>query len=541
MKRCLLLLSTLVFALTIVGCGGGGGGDSTDPGNGIGAIQGTVSFYEVASIAEDQDINGKDNSPVAPLLTIPLYRQQSVSNEKIIKFRSGLSDADAAKIVSGFGGTIKQKLYGTESTYVISISLSNNSLSSLNQNSKVEYTEDNSYVHACATVTPNDTYYITTYNWGYKMINMPTAWGEQKGDPSVIVAVVDSGVSLTHPDLAGNLVAGYDFVDNDTTPSDTTYYDADHRYSHGTHVSGTISAVTNNNLGIAGVGWNVKIMPVRVLGNDGSGTTADVSQGIRWAADHGANIINLSLGGRATTIPTTQKEAIDYAIAKGVTVIAATGNDGSYVSSPANYDPVIAVAAVDKSGTRASYSNYGSQVDIAAPGGGGTTSTNYIYSTTYDKKTGQNTYSWLQGTSMATPHVSGVAALLYSRGITTPSAITSRLKSTATSLGSTNYYGSGLVNAYAALKGLPYDVSKAKVYYYKLPDTTTQSSFITVASDGSYSISDLNAGTYKICAFFDKDYDGAVSSGDLLGSVDSVTVKANKTTTVNIAITGTVD
>lgn len=351
------------------------------------------------------------------------------------------------------------------------------------------------------------------------MINLPAAWDKQKGISNVVVAVIDSGVSRSHPDLNANLVPGYDFVDGDSDPSDTEYVEGV-EVSHGTHVAGTISAVTNNGIGIAGVAWNVKIMPIRVLGSDGTGYAVNIIEGINWAVNNGANVINLSLGltgpkpGDSGT--ETFMEAIDKAIAKGVTVVAAAGNDGiSTVAFPANYPTVIAVSAIDHTGVKASYSNYGPEIDLCAPGGKGepidSPVTQMILSTTYDKLNKKDTYVFMSGTSMAAPHVSGVAALLYSRGLTNPIDIEQVLKTTARKMNNTNYYGVGRVDAYAALTGV---TAAVNLFYYKLPDTATTSSFYKASANGYYVIPNLQPGQYIVCAFLDQDNSGDVSSGD---------------------------
>lgn len=243
-------------------------------------------------------------------------------------------------------------------------------------------------------VVPNDPSYSQL--WGMQKIQMESAWDITTGSTSIIVAVVDTGADLSHPDLAGSLVAGYDVAGGDTNPSDDN--------GHGTHVSGTIGGIGNNNVGVAGVNWNVKIMPVKVCNSGGSCPTSTVTQGIVWAADNGAKVINMSLGGRAVCPSGSQYDAATrYAVSKGVTVVVAAGNDSSDASgySPASCSGTITVGASTPSDARASFSNYGAAVDIAAPGSG-------IFSTY------PGGYKSLQGTSMASPHVAGAAALLLS-------------------------------------------------------------------------------------------------------------------------------
>jgi serine protease len=333
----------------------------------------------------------------------------------------------------------------------------------------VDYAEPNYYVHALWE--PNDPDY--RYQWnldndGYGGIRMEEAWGIQTGSADVVVAVVDTGVAYENysqgwqiyylaPDLAETVfVPGYDFVENDTHPNDDN--------SHGTHVTGTIAQGTDNGVGVAGVAFNTAIMPVKVLDRNGSGTYTNVANGIIWATDHGANVINLSLGGSSPS--RALEAAVQYAYDHGVTVVAAAGNDGSFqVSYPAAYDNyVIAVGATRYDETRAYYSNYGASLDLVAPGGAVNIDQNNdgygdgVLQNTFNpntRNTGDFGYWFFQGTSMAAPHVSGVAALLIAHGnVSTPDEVRTALQETAEDLGATgrdDTYGWGLVDAYAAL------------------------------------------------------------------------------------------
>ncbi|GAA2482527.1 S8 family peptidase [Winogradskya humida] len=273
--------------------------------------------------------------------------------------------------------------------------------------------------------------------WDFTKIGVAQAWEHSTGS-GVIVAVIDTGVDATHPDLAGHILPGIDYVAGTTgTSTDPN--------GHGTHVAGTIAAITGNDVGISAVAPDARIMPIRALGADGSGNMADVAKGIVYAADHGADIINMSLG--ADEEITAMTTAITYARGKGVTVVAAAGNDGEN-GSPVNYpgaDPgVIAVAATDSSDQVASFSNRGSYVDIAAPG--------VQILSTYPTGSGYATDS---GTSMATPHVAAVAALIKAyRPAATPDQIEQTLEDTAVDLGvagKDTSYGWGRVDAAAAL------------------------------------------------------------------------------------------
>lgn len=333
--------------------------------------------------------------------------------------------------------------------------------------SDVVYAEPN-YV-AQAFYFPNDPYFSYQWNFGAPEqhgIGMTTAWDIVQGSPDVVVAIVDTGIAYENysnygvaPDLSGTVfVPGYDFVNNDSHPNDDN--------SHGTHVAGTVAQRTGNGMGTAGVAFQTALMPVKVLDKRGSGTYSNIAKGIRYAAEHGAQVINLSLGGSVPSA--TLQDALAFAYNKGVTIVAAAGNDGlGTISYPAAYDDyVIAVGATRYDGSRAYYSNYGSSLDLMAPGGDITVDQNGdgagdgILQNTFDPNT-KNPKSfgyWLfQGTSMASPHVAGAAALLIAHGTAhSPDEIRSVLQETARDLGTTAGweagYGWGLLDVAAALQ-----------------------------------------------------------------------------------------
>lgn len=424
----LMLLSMLIYA----GCGGGNGGGSK-PTPIVGAIQGTVSFGPSSSSLSISSIELKPQNFVKKSFhqSKSTFMQQSVPNEKIVKLRPGLSDQEAANIIASLGGTIKKKLYGTESTYLINITDQIFKKSAASQSPEVEYIENNLKLYAFAK--PNDKYFTPPFDWNYNMLNLQKAWDIKKGNHDIIVAVLDTGISIDHEDIKDNLylVPGCDLIDKDDDPSDTKYdeKEGDVIFSHGTHVAGIISAVTDNKKGIAGVAWNVKIMPIRVLDSKGEGTAEVIAEGINLGVKHKANVINLSLGGYGTS--ETVINAIDNAINAGITVVAAAGNENGPVAFPANYGPVIAVSALDETCVKASYSNYGSAIDLCAPGGNYPVtmpSIQMILSTTYDKLNKKDNYVFMSGTSQAAPHISGLAALLYASGVTSPTDVENRLK-----------------------------------------------------------------------------------------------------------------
>jgi serine protease len=307
--------------------------------------------------------------------------------------------------------------------------------SSLSQD--VEKIEPNYIYHT--SVAPNDPQY--SKQWHLHNINAERAWEDNRGK-GIVVAIIDTGVSKI-PDLAQtDFVAGYDFVNDKTTADDDN--------GHGTHVAGTVAQSTNNNYGVAGIAYEAKIMPLKVLSGSGGGTISDIAEAIRFAADNKADIINMSLGGGGES--QVMKDAIDYAYKKGVTIVAAAGNENNNSASyPARYAHVIGVGATDAQGERAEFSNYGAGVDIAAPGGGHGSK---IWQETIDPDTNTPIISGLQGTSMAAPHVAGVAALIKSTGVTAPDEILAVLQQSVRKIEQDpqNYYGAGHLDAAAAVK-----------------------------------------------------------------------------------------
>ncbi|MEN9226471.1 MAG: S8 family serine peptidase [Thermostichus sp. HHBFW_bins_43] len=306
----------------------------------------------------------------------------------------------------------------------------------------IEYAHPN-YQFQAAFV-PNDRLY--PQQWNLRAIHMPEAWDVSQGE-GVTVAVVDTGVTRVSDLAQTEFVKGYDFVDDDENPEDLQ--------GHGTHVAGTIAQSTNNAYGVAGIAFKAKIMPVRVLDANGFGSLSDVVEGIRYAADHGATIINLSLGSRASA--QLMQEAVTYAHSKGVTVIAAAGNENSnQVSYPARYEHVIAVSATGPNGEKAPYSNYGVGVDISAPGGAKTQEHpeyGILQQTINRRNPSEALFAYFQGTSMATPHVAGVAALIQAQGVKDPDKVEEVLKMSAMPVENDkqNFYGAGRLDAAKAL------------------------------------------------------------------------------------------
>ena len=285
-------------------------------------------------------------------------------------------------------------------------------------------------VRALGTVDP-----FRTRQWALDATSFERSWPTTDGS-GVVVAVVDSGVQADHEDLAGTVLDGWDAIANRAGGTSDPH-------GHGTHVSGIIAAVAGNGKGIAGAAPGVRILPVRVLSASGSGSRSDVLEGIIWAADHGADVINLSIGGSGGN--STYQSAISYAVDKGAVVVASAGNEaqrGNAPSYPAAFPEAIAVASITSSGARSSFSNYGSYVDIAAPGSS-------VHSTT------PSGYESWSGTSMAAPYVSAAAALVAARyPQLSPAQVRDLLERSADDLGDPgrdDFFGAGLVDPAGAL------------------------------------------------------------------------------------------
>jgi serine protease len=354
---------------------------------------------------------------------------------------------------------------------------------------------------------PNDPRWADMWHLHYTAgtsegVNMAPAWDISTGSASTVVAVIDTGI-LPHSDLAGKTMPGYDFITSIPTANDGNGRDPDpsdpgdwitsdesnqvggYFYGclvtdsswHGTHVAGTIGAATNNGVGIAGVNWHAKILPVRVLGKCG-GYTSDIIDGMRWSAGlpvgggipnntNPAKVLNLSLGAKGAC-STAQQQAVNEIVAAGSIIVAAAGNDNANVANynPANCQNVIAVAATNRTGNKANYSNFGSLIKISAPGGEThSVITNGVLSTLdsgTQGPTNSNTYASYPGTSMATPHIAGVVSLIVGlRPDYTHSQVLALLQSTARpfpagSTCNTSNCGAGIVDAYHALSALTF-------------------------------------------------------------------------------------
>lgn len=357
-------------------------------------------------------------------LSIPSYKGPFwVEDEILVKFKPTLSDNQITTTISSYKSE-KVKRIPKINVYQLKIPSGysvKEMVSIFQANPDVEFAEPN-YI-AYLTIAPNDPLFQYQYaleNDGQEIgsggptgtpgadIKAPEAWKEEKGQETVIIAIVDTGIDLNHPDLKNKIYSsGYDFVNNDSQAQD------DH--GHGTHCAGIAAAETNNNDGIAGVAWDCQLLPVKVMDKNGTGKVSWVSNGIIWAVDQEAQIISLSLGSEYPS--NTLKTALNYAYSKNAVIVAAAGNEGGAVLYPAAYDEYcLAVAATDYNDQRATFlnteifeSNFGPEVDVAAPG--------VRILSTYPvdlTPAGYLPYAYSWGTSMSTPHVAGMTILIKS-------------------------------------------------------------------------------------------------------------------------------
>ncbi len=350
----------------------------------------------------------------------PRYRPDQV----LVKFKDTLPDTMREAAIEAYRARKLKRIPGLD-IYKLQIpewTSVEEMVHVLRQNPDVEYAEPNYKIYI--TVTPNDTLFAYQYaisNRGQEIgsggptgtqgadIKATSGWEETKGVKEIVIAIIDTGVDLTHTDINDKIQSsGYDFINDDSDATDDNW--------HGTHVAGIAAAETNNSEGIAGVAWNCMILPVKVLDENGEGDYSDAIEGIRWAADHDADVINLSFGGDAPS--SALEDALEYAYQRNIVIVAAAGNDGGAVLYPAAYDDYcLAVAATNYNDERVSYSNtggvwesnYGPEVDIAAPG-------QRILSLVPSWLFGPEylPYAWGFGTSAAAPQVAGLAALIKS-------------------------------------------------------------------------------------------------------------------------------
>lgn len=540
----------------------------------VSEISGTVDLgFAPASLGQAEPINFGELSLQANALAGSV-EAEFVPGEVIVKFRpeAGSQTASALSLASARLERVRPLGLERAALYRAPGATAQATLAfvrELEGRPDVLYAQPN-YI-ARATAVPNDTYY--SLQWHYPAIKLPQAWDIETGSSNpVTVAVIDTGILSLHPDFAGKILPGYDFISDPTTANDGDGRDSDPEDTgdnptgqssyHGSHVAGTVAAKTNNSLGVAGVSWGAKILPVRVLGV-GGGTFADIVDGILWSAGlsvagapanpNPAKVLNLSLGAATpcSNTPAVQ-DAFDQAFAQGAVVVVAAGNGAADANlySPASCTGVITVGATEFRNYRSYYSNYGSRIDVMAPGGDLTANRNgdayadgVLSAWQTDDANGDGTYGdkafrydFKQGTSMASPHVAGLVALLKSKKPSlTRAEIITVLKSSARPLSATACQGgnlpsltgadcgAGLVDAQVALQAILADLNGTRVIACFWtgsacdPAKSKQVVLSTTAKSASYKLSSLAAGNYYVLAWKDVNSNGSVDHGDYYG------------------------
>lgn len=392
----------------------------------------TATTTETPTTSETPTVTASATLPPAPPTNAPSVDTPGdyEPDQVLVKFDRTLSAVGKAEVIEAANANVAGEIPGLGVT-ILHVPGGNPAEIAMQMRAcpGVVYAEPNYHVYA--TIIPNDPGWGFQYNMN--AIHAPTGWNWTTGANWVTIAIVDTGVDLTHPDLATKILPGYNVLNPSLPPQD------DHR--HGTHVAAIAAASSNNGVGVAGVSWGANILPVKVLNASGSGNSANVATGILWATDHGAQVINLSLGTGTPSV--VLEDAVYYAYNRGVILVGATGNTGAAsVLYPAAYAPVIAVGATDAMDSVAPFSNYGTAVDVVAPG-----------ATIYSANLGGG-YLYLSGTSQSAPHVAGLAAIL--RGIpgNGPGRVRTIIETTARDIGSPGwdvYAGYGLIQVDQAI------------------------------------------------------------------------------------------
>lgn len=410
----------------------------------IALVLGGVAVLAVSQTRSAKADAGDEATSTATDVTAPSVGD-FVPGEILVDVRDDASESDLADLsrIAGTALRPNSELSDDDKFEVgdLDPAAEDAALARLSADPRVEHAEAMAIYKA--TFTPDDPLYESK-QWHMKRVGAESAWDASCG-LGVTVAVVDTGIACFDKgpfsrgtDLSGTRCeGGFNFVDKDAPGYDDQ--------GHGTHVAGTIAQTTNNGKGTAGLAYCATLMPVKVLNKFGWGTTANVAEGIRFAADHGAQVINLSLGGPIKS--DILEDAVSHAHQKGVTIVAAAGNSGRAVGYPAAYPDVIAVSATDSNDRIASFSSRGSEIAIGAPGVNVTQQT--ICNGGKDKC---EIFGTFNGTSMASPHVAGAAAMVVASGITDPDAVRAKLQGTANAKGESNLYGAGILRADSAVK-----------------------------------------------------------------------------------------
>lgn len=407
-----------------------------------------------------------------------------VDGELMIGFRAGVGPAGRSAVYRDLGAAFIDDV--GQSLRVVRVRVPAQALDArmraIQRRPEVKFVEKNYFFDP--TLSPDDPQYPS--QWHLPGILAPNAWDTTQGAPGAVIAILDSGIDATHPELAGKLVSGYNTYTNTSTTADTT--------GHGTQVAGAAGALTDNGVGVAGVAGAAPIMPVKVTDSSGRATSASLANGIVWAADHGARVVNLSFSNVAGN--TTISAAAEYAVNHGTLVVAAAGNCGCVDATPDN-PYVLSVSATDESDAATSFSSTGPYVDLSAPGSNILTTDRY------------GLYTTVSGTSLASPIAAGVAGLMFAANpALTPAQATELLEGTAADGGAgySQSIGYGRVDAAAAVA--------AATDYVPPPDTTPPSVAITAPVDGDTlsgtAIVDLTAsddvGVVKVDLFVDDVY-----------------------------------
>jgi thermitase len=436
-------------------------------------------------------------------------------NEILVKFKPDVSPSEAAQVHRQLGGQVKE-IIPSVGVQVLTVPAGKvkEKVKAYSAEGKVQYAEAN---YLCEVVdAPDDAYFNN--QWGMRKVEATEAWDATKGSSSIKIAILDTGVDLDHPDLSGKISKVINFTSSTT---------ADDVYGHGTHVAGIAAADTDNGIGVAGLGYFSSIADVKVLGDNGKGYYSWIAEGIIWAADNGAQVINLSLGGSSAS--STLEDAVNYAWSKGVIVVAAAGNNGNSTPFyPAYYSNSIAVAATDANDNLASWSNRGDWVDLAAPGVS-------IYSTLKDGGYGNKS-----GTSMATPHVSGLAALVFTvvsdsngNGILNDEVL-SRIEAGADDIGLSGI-GRGRINAFKAVSASP---SAPGSITGRVTDAASETPIAgATVSDGVVSVVTGSNGEYVIPNVPQGSYIVTASAQDYASVSQPVLVASEQISTVSFVLT----
>jgi subtilisin family serine protease/photosystem II stability/assembly factor-like uncharacterized protein len=390
------------------------------------------------------------------------------------------------RVVRPFYKTTDPKLQRTYLLYFKDIDDVDSLIRTLEKDKNIVYAEKAPLYHIF--YTPNDPKYASSVlnRWHLNVIQATKAWDLQKGSPKIKIAIVDNAMDVAHPDLKTKFVAKIDLANHDDDPTPPK---KNMDWSHGTHVSGLAGAATDNGIGVASIGFNVSLMAVKIASDSSDGRSMSYGyQGIIWAADHGADVINMSWGG--PTFFQTGQDVMNYAYNKGCVLVAAAGNDGNDSPSyPADYYHVISVASTNSDDVKSSFSQYGDAIDVCAPGG--SNGSFGVYSTV-DMNTFN--YSYMQGTSMASPIVAGLTGLMLSEDTTlTPEKLTTILKATCDNIDAENpgyigKLGAGRINAYKAVAAVKDSMTSHTVV------ADFKASITSVPEGDAVSFTDLSVG-----------------------------------------------